>query len=66
MPHYNCESCGAGLYSAARPLSLIDPSCPTCGASIDRQALAERNLLEAVAEHRLRPPQPLAAVPEVG
>jgi hypothetical protein len=42
MPHFSCESCGKGLYSAARPINLIDPSCPTCGAPVHRQREVER------------------------
>ncbi len=30
MPHFNCASCGARLYSAASPLDLLDPACPAC------------------------------------
>jgi hypothetical protein len=37
MPHLICESCGTGLFSAARPASLIDSSCPTCGAALPLQ-----------------------------
>ena len=28
MPHWNCEQCGARLYSAARTLKR--PNCPVC------------------------------------
>jgi hypothetical protein len=28
MPHWNCERCGARLYSAARTLKR--PNCPVC------------------------------------
>lgn len=37
MPHFICESCATPLYSAARPANLIDPDCPTCGASFEAQ-----------------------------
>ena len=42
MPHFTCESCGTGLYSAARSGNLIDPSCPSCGASFQAQREVER------------------------
>ena len=42
MPRFNCESCEATLYSAARPGNLIDPSCPSCGAPFEAQREVER------------------------
>jgi hypothetical protein len=70
MPPYTCESCGTGLYSAARPTSLIRPSCPTCGAPFHQRREVERwddeggslgsiaftqlNERQAVAERNLR------------
>ena len=42
MPRFICESCGTGLYSAARPGNLIDPSCPFCRASLQAQREVER------------------------
>jgi hypothetical protein len=62
MPHYKCHACRARLYSAAAAADLVDPSCPTCGAQLHAQeslAVAEHNLLQAVAERRLRRPRPL-------
>ena len=49
MPRFTCESCGTGLYSAARTAALIDPTCPTCGALPGRRELE-------------RPPDPDASV----
>lgn len=37
MPRFICDSCAAGLYSAASPDRLIDPTCPTCGSPFERQ-----------------------------
>jgi hypothetical protein len=39
MPRFTCESCATSLYSAARPGSLNDPSCPTCGTPLDQREL---------------------------
>ncbi len=43
MPQFICESCGACLYSAARSGNLIDPSCPSCGASFEAHPEVERS-----------------------
>ena len=31
MPHFECASCRALLYSAAKPANLLSNACPECG-----------------------------------
>lgn len=42
MPRFNCESCGASLYSAAHSARLTNPACPACGASFEAPREVER------------------------
>jgi len=55
MPHYECETCRTRLYSAARTADLIDPLCPSCGASSDQGRSA------ATRGRRRRPGQTAAS-----